>query len=133
MLILFFFLFNEIFYTYLFSELIIVPADFENLKHGFQSFPCLYSPSEINIENVSFINKKRNRWMEDLQENGISTRPSTHSVHTLSYYKNKYKMLPEEMPNSYIASECSISLPLFNGMKKCEQDYVIKKVIEHKI
>ena len=63
----------------------------------------------------------------------LSTRPSTHSVHTLSYYKNKYKILPEEMPNSLIASECSISLPIYNGMTEQEQDYVIKKVTEHKI
>ena len=109
------------------------PSEFKSLKHGFQSFPCLYRSDEINIKNISFINKKRNEWMEELQENGISTRPSTHSIPTLSYYKNKYKILPEEMPNSLIASECSISLPLYNGMTEREQDYVIKKVSEHKI
>jgi len=109
------------------------PLEFKSLKHGFQSFPCLYRYDEINIKNIAFINKKRNDWMEELQENGISTRPSTHSVHTLSYYKNKYKILPEEMPNSLIASECSISLPIYNGMTEQEQDYVIKKVTEHKI
>ena len=54
--------------------------------------------------------------MEELFNAGISTRPAPHAVHTLSYYKNKYKLSPKDFPNSYIASECSISFPLFNGI-----------------
>ena len=107
-----------------------VPKDF---SHGFQSFPCLYKPTKISIKNIDFINQKRNKWMEDLQSSGISTRPATHSVHTLGYYKNKYKIDAEAMPNSLLAGQCSISLPLYNGMTKNEQDYVIKKVLEHRV
>ena len=69
--------------------------------------------------------------MEALQSNGISTRPATHAVHMLKYYKNKYKIEPEDFPNSYIANEVSISFPLFNGLTGAEQDFVIKKILKH--
>ena len=67
--------------------------------------------------------------MEFLQYKGISTRPATHAVHMLSYYKNKYQIKDEDFPNAYMANECSISLPLFHGMKKEEQMYIIKTVL----
>ena len=31
-------------------------------------------------------------------------------------------------PNAYAADQCSISLPLFHGMKEEEQNFVIEKV-----
>lgn len=105
----------------------------KDCSHGFQSFPCLYKPTKINVKNIDFLNKKRNEWMEELQLSGISTRPATHPVHTLGYYKNKYKIDAEAMPNSLLAGQCSISLPLYNGMTQNEQDYVIQKVLKHKI
>ena len=66
--------------------------------------------------------------MDKLQENGISTRPATHAVHMLSYYKNKYRINPQDFPSAQAANDCSISLPLFNGMSISEQDYVIDLV-----
>ena len=66
--------------------------------------------------------------MERLLEFGISTRPATHAVHMLSYYKKKYNLDPQDFPNAFIANECSISFPLFHGMSSTEQDYVINKV-----
>ena len=75
----------------------------------------------------------RNQFMEKLQKLGISTRPSTHAVHMLNYYKNHYKNYPEHFPNSMIANNCSISFPLFNGMKDEEIDYVIENVKSMKL
>ena len=66
--------------------------------------------------------------MEYLQKKGISTRPATHAVHMLSYYKNKYNLKATDFPNALAASECTISLPLFNGMTNEEQNYVISTV-----
>ena len=66
--------------------------------------------------------------MDELQNQGISTRPATHAVHMLSYYKNKYAIAPEEFPNAFTANECSISLPLFHGMTEKEQNFVIEKL-----
>ena len=92
----------------------------------------MFTPEEIKPDNVVFINSKRNEWMDHLQKNGISTRPSTHAVHMLSFYKIKYNLRQTDYPNAFAADHCSISLPLFHGMKEEEQDYVIEKVLEFK-
>jgi len=97
--------------------------------HGYQSYPCMFKPDIVNLSNVKEINESRNDWMEHLQKNGVSTRPATHAVHMLSFYKNKYSIKPEDFPNAYIANECSISLPLFHGIKESEQEYVIQNVL----
>tara|TARA_A100001388_G_scaffold272416_1_gene252685 strand:+ start:122 stop:1312 length:1191 start_codon:yes stop_codon:yes gene_type:complete len=113
------------------------PLNKEFFTHGYQSYPCLFETEEINwaIENkkydlISNINNKRNRWMDNLQKRGISTRPSTHAVHMLEFYKKKYNIKREDFPNSWIANDCSISLPLFHGLSKEEQDYLISVVLE---
>ena len=101
-------------------------------EHGYQSYPCLFIPEEINLKSINAINVKRNQWMDDLQKAGISTRPATHAVHMLSFYKEKYKLESRGFPNAYAADQCSISLPLFHGMEEEEQDFVIDKVLEFK-
>ena len=112
------------------EELKLVANDSQN-KFGHQSYPMLYRPKELCLENIHSINQKRNELMEKLQNAGVSTRPATHAVHMLSYYKKKYNLVPESFPNAFIANECSISLPLFNGMTNAEQDYVISNVMRH--
>jgi perosamine synthetase len=108
------------------------PFRSDDYEHGYQSYPCLYRAKEINVGSVKEINSERNQWMDDLQKSGISTRPATHAVHMLSFYKEKYNLMPEDFPNSYVADQCSISLPLFHGMKDEEQNFVIEKVLEFK-
>ena len=105
----------------------------DDYEHGYQSYPCLFMPEEISVSSIEQINAGRNQWMDDLQKTGISTRPATHAVHMLSFYKEKYNLIPENFPNAYAADQCSISLPLFHGMKDEEQNFVIEKVLEFKI
>ena len=85
------------------------------------------------MKNIEKVNTERNELMEYLQSAGISTRPATHAVHMLSFYKNKYSIMPKDYINAYVANECSISLPLFHGMLESEQEYVIEKVLEANI
>ncbi len=103
------------------------------IKHGYQSYPCLIRPEKISIKNINEINLIRNTLMDKLMQSGIFTRPATHAVHMLSYYANKYNYKPEDYPNSYFANNCSISLPLYSGMKEDEIDYVIHNVKSFKI
>jgi len=105
----------------------------ENYVHGFQSYVCLFEPEEVTLNNVKEINKMRNEFMEYLQKNGISTRPGTHAVHMLKYYREKYNLNSEDYPNSYIADNCSIALPLFPDMSEKEFDYIVKTIENYKI
>lgn len=107
-----------------------LPIDNENYFNGYQSFPCLFNNREIKTKNIDKINEERNFFMNSLQERGVSTRPATHAVHMLKYYADKYHIQPSDFPNAYIANECSISFPLFNGLKLEEQDFVIKNILE---
>ena len=108
-------------------------------EHGYQSYPCLFQPKiamstakrPANISKIKAINAARNGWMEQLQQQGISTRPATHAVHMLSFFKQKYGLRPEDFPNAFVANDCSISLPLFHGMTEVEQDFVVTKVREY--
>jgi perosamine synthetase len=112
-----------------------IPVRVDGLVHGYQSYPCLFDPMRVyeavkscNVSNVKKINEARNAWMDSLQRAGISTRPATHAVHMLSFYRDRYQLKPEDFPNAFAANDCSISLPLFHGMTDEEQRYVISVV-----
>jgi perosamine synthetase len=109
------------------------PVHLDGFEHGYQSYPCLFQPEPITHEAVSRINKARNDWMDRLQQVGISTRPATHAVHMLTFYREKYAIKATDFPNAYAANDCSISLPLFHGMTEAEQAFVIEQVLEFKI
>lgn len=104
------------------------PAHVDGLEHGYQSYPCLFQPEPITPESIPRINQTRNDWMDRLQQAGISTRPATHAVHMLTFYREKYGLKPSDFPNAWGANDCSISLPLFHGMSDAEQSYVIQQV-----
>lgn len=100
--------------------------------HGYQSYPCLFEPETVlqAVKNgdqplLKEVSERRNAWMEELQQQGVSTRPTTHAVHMLSYYSRKYQLSPEQFPAAQTANDCSVSLPLFHGMSSEEQAYVI--------
>ena len=93
----------------------------------------MFKPQEISKSGISTINEERNSWMEYLMDCGVATRPSTHAVHMLDFYKTKYRLVSEEFPCSHVANDCSISLPLFHGMSENEQEHVIQAVLGSKV
>jgi perosamine synthetase len=63
----------------------------------------------------------RNEIMERLQSNGVSTRPGTHAVHMLAYYRRRFGHLPADFPGARDCDSCTMAIPLHNRMT--EQDY----------
>ncbi|ROT44028.1 DegT/DnrJ/EryC1/StrS aminotransferase family protein [Pusillimonas sp. NJUB218] len=104
------------------------PVHIHGYEHGYQSYPCLFQPESVTPASIQRINQMRNDWMDKLQQVGISTRPATHAVHMLRFYRDKYGLKPEDYPQAYAANHCSISLPLFHGMSDEEQNYVIRHI-----
>lgn len=90
-------------------------------KPNWQAFICLFNDKP---------NTQRNEVMKTLFEKGISTRPGTHAIHTLDYYKNKYKIEPEDFPKSLLAAKNSMALPLHNKMDESDLEYIIKTIKE---
>ena len=72
-----------------------LPKEPKNGKHGWQSFVTYIEP---NLSPLT-----RNEIMEKLQDLGISTRPGTHAIHMLSFYKNQFGIKPNDFP---IAKSC---------------------------
>ena len=102
-----------------------IPLDYE---HGYQSYPCMFMLEEITPSNITAIQELRNKFMEKLQCSGVSTRPATHAVHKLKFYREKYCLEENKFINAHTADSCSISLPLFHGMTDDEIGYVISQI-----
>jgi len=61
-----------------------------------------------------------------LQGRDIQTRPGTHAVHRLGYYRAKYALRPEQFPAAAMCEDTSITLPIFPGMSDADQDRVVE-------
>jgi perosamine synthetase len=96
---------------------LITPKTPKGYRHGWQAYVCLVNEKKSPT--------KRNEIMEILHKNGIATRPGTHAVHMLGYYKNTYRIKASDFPQSQTANDKSIALPLHNKMTKVDLDYVI--------
>ena len=114
-------------------EWLSYPKFDSRFTHGYQSYVCLFQPEEITTKNVEKINLLRNKFMEYLQENGISPRPGTHSVHALDFYKRKYNLNEYDFINAWIADQCSIGLPFYITMTDLEFDYLANFILDYKI
>jgi dTDP-4-amino-4,6-dideoxygalactose transaminase len=62
--------------------------------------------------------------MRSLQAAGIATRQGTHAPVLLTYYRERYDLLPEQFPNATVADRLSLALPLFSTMTSEEIAYV---------
>jgi len=112
------------FYTEKLSSLdwISTPKVGSDFGHGWQSFVTLIDESKAPMS--------RNDLMEYLQERGISTRPGTHAVHMLTYYKNLYGFSAEDFPGAQIANDFSMAIPLHNRMVAEDFEYIVQALFE---
>jgi perosamine synthetase len=102
----------------------------DGCRHGYQSYVCLYQPEKPSLANVARLHEGRNGLMDALETAGIATRPGTHAVHTLGFYRRKYGIQPEDLPNALIADRLTIALPLYAQMTQVELDYVLENLSE---
>lgn len=89
-------------------------------KHGWQSFVTFVDESKSPAS--------RNEIMELLQQQGISTRPGTHAIHMLNFYKEKFNIQPSDYPGAQAANNYSMSIPLHNRMVAEDFDYVVSVI-----
>ena len=104
------------------------PVRIDGFEHGYQSYPCLFEPEPIRLDSIERVHRRRNDFMNALQERGVSTRPATHAVHMLAYYRDTYGIRSEDFTQARVSNDCSVSLPLFNGMTDVEQAFVVEQV-----
>ena len=109
-------------------DCLVTPHVLPRYLHGYQAYVCLFKgKKEGSLKKQS---KDRNEMMAALDKEGIATRQGTHAVHALGYYRKKYNIKEQDFPNSFKAECLSITLPLYKGMNKIEQDYIVGKIKE---
>ncbi len=81
--------------------------------HAWQAFVTYVDPSAAPMP--------RNELMEALEERGVATRPGTHAVHMLGYYRDRFGLRPEDYPGARACNDHTMAIPLHNRMD--EEDY----------
>jgi dTDP-4-amino-4,6-dideoxygalactose transaminase len=89
--------------------------------HTFQSFV---------VRVIEGGRSRRNHIMKELATKGIQTRPGTHAVHRLGYYRERYGLRAEEFPVAARCEDTTITLPLFPGMRDDEVERVAQGLSE---
>jgi perosamine synthetase len=101
-------------------------------RHGYQSYVCLFQPEPPTLTNAERLHVQRNALMDTLEGAGVATRPGTHAVHTLGFYRGKYGLKPHDFPNAYLADQLTLALPLYAQLTDAEQNFVIDCLAESK-
>lgn len=95
-----------------------LPQEPENGRHAWQAFVTYVDPIRAP--------RSRNEMMEVLQQRGVSTRPGTHAVHMLGYYRKRYGLTPDDFPGARDCDRCSMAIPLHNRMSEDDFAYVVR-------
>ena len=96
-------------------EDVVLPVSGDRAGHTFQSYV-------IRLRKGG--RAKRNAVMAALAQKSIQTRPGTHAVHRLGYYKKKYDLADQMFANAALAEDTTITLPIFPGMTEGQQAFV---------
>jgi len=94
----------------------------EGYRHAWQAYVCYVDPEKAP--------KSRNEIMEALLAKGISTRPGTHAVHMLGYYKQHHGLKSEDFPGAFDCDQHTMAIPLHNRMSPEDYAYVVETLKE---
>lgn len=107
-----------------------VPVVPSQAEHSYQSYVCLFAPEAPSLGNVDRLHAQRNAVMRAAEAAGVATRPGTHAVHALGWYRRQFGYSVVDRPQAWLADRLSITLPLYPQMTDEEQDYVIATLRE---
>ncbi len=89
----------------------------ENGTHAWQAFVTYVDPATAPLP--------RNAIMERLQTQGIATRPGTHAVHMLGYYRDRFGLAADDFPGARDCNDHTMAIPLHNRMTADDYAYVV--------
>jgi len=98
----------------------IIPKDGSN--HAWQAF-------------VTYVDNKkapftRNQIMSRLQAKGISTRPGTHAVHMLGYYRKRFGINMNDLPGARDCDLNTMAIPLHNRMSTDDYNFIVESIFD---
>ena len=86
--------------------------------HAWQSYVVRVDPDAAPMP--------RDAMMQTLQARGIATRPGTHAVHMLGYYRDRFGLQPEDYPGSLDCARNTMAIPLHNRMSEDDYAHVVQ-------
>jgi perosamine synthetase len=91
-------------------------------------FPLELPPDGPNHAWQAFVVlvKDRDRVIAALAEAGIEAVPGSHAIPALPYYRERYRLEPDDFPHALRVDERSLALPLYPQMTDEEQDRVVR-------
>ena len=89
----------------------------EGYQHAWQAYVTYVDPATAPF--------CRNEIMDRLQQRGIATRPGTHAVHLLGYYRNKFGLAPDDYPAARDCDANTMAIPLHNRMTSEDYAHVV--------
>jgi dTDP-4-amino-4,6-dideoxygalactose transaminase len=92
----------------------------EGGQHAWQAFVTYVDPGRAPMP--------RNQIMERLQADGISTRPGTHAIHMLGYYRQRFGCRPDDLPGARDCDANTMAIPLHNRMVAEDYAYVVERL-----
>jgi perosamine synthetase len=90
-----------------------LPEEPRDGRHAWQAYVTYVDPDAAPMP--------RNAIMEKLQTAGIATRPGTHAVHMLGYYRDRFGFRPDDYPGARDCDTNTMAIPLHNRMT--DEDY----------
>ena len=93
-----------------------LPDEPRGMRHGWQAFVTYVDPQRAPAA--------RNDIMQRLEQQGIATRPGTHAVHMLAYYRERFGLTDGDFPGARDCAEQTMAIPLHNRMSAEDYEYV---------
>lgn len=87
-------------------------------RHGWQAY--------VTYVDAANAPRPRNDIMQYLMDAGIATRPGTHAVHMLGYYRDRFNLKPEDFPGAQDCNDNTMAIPLHNRMTEEDYHYVVE-------
>jgi perosamine synthetase len=85
--------------------------------HTYQSF--------VGWVDEARAGKSRNAIMDALAQLGVATRPGTHAIHGLDYYRERFGLDADALPGSRDADRFSMAIPMHNRLDADDMAHVI--------
>jgi perosamine synthetase len=92
----------------------------DGYSHAWQAYVCYVDESRAP--------GSRNAIMEALQNEGINTRPGTHAVHMLGFYRERFGLRPDDFPGARDCDRFTMAIPLHKRMTAEDYDYVVEAI-----
>lgn len=97
-----------------------MPAFAQNGTHAWQAFVTYVDPDTAPLTRDALI--------ERLDERGIATRPGTHAIHMLGYYRDRFGLQPGDFPGARACHDHTMAIPLHNRMTPEDYAYIVRSL-----